>query len=184
MDICSWDHNLEYFCFTFLFSQHYFHFLFFLRGFVSREGSRISWILATVNSNVFQPGETHCFSQNRNSMKTIFLLNNFALIWIYGYFLYISLFGCFVIWLWVSLIDKNFQFCHCIFLFIFSFYLVVAPTILWRSTLCWCAHFTQCQTKIKLSSCPAWNKKVWKKEEKHRTHMSSCRTQSIMNRKW
>ena len=90
---------------------------------------------------------------------------------IYGYFWYILLFGCFVIWLWVSLIDKNFQFCHCIFLFIFSFYLVVAPTILWRSTLCWCAHFTQCQTKIKLSSCPAWNKKVWKKEEKYRPHI-------------
>ena len=125
--------------------------------------------------------------QKFNNKHTFtFFKNYFALLWIHGYFLYIWLFGCFVIWLWVSLIDKNFQFCHCIFLFIFSFYLVVAPTILWRSTLCWCAHFTQCQTKIKLSSCPAWNKKVWKKGKKHRPHiyLSSCRTQSIMNRKW
>ena len=73
-DICSWDHNLEYI--SRHLSSSFKLFLFsclFLRGFVSREGSRISWILATVNSNVFQPG-THCFSQNRNSMKTYFFI--------------------------------------------------------------------------------------------------------------
>ena len=69
----------------------------------------------------------------------------------------IFLFNSFHIFLSIPSLYFPFNFFH-IFLsipslyfpFIFSFYLV-APTILWSSTLCWCAHFTQCQTEIKLS---------------------------------
>ena len=98
------------------------------------EGSRISWILATVNSNVFQPGKDNVFVKKQKFNENQFLRFYFTLT--------------------LGIISKNWNFLATrkvsIFVFSFLYFPFISPTILWRSTLCWCARFTQCQTKIKL----------------------------------